>query len=229
VPNCAATRHVHFTLDGSGPAAFDPPDLSLWPEVALEQAAATARRVDLDTLDDATLAALEPGETLLLSGTLFTGRDAAHKRMVEALDRGEGLPVDLRDKAIYYVGPVDPVGDEVIGPAGPTTATRMDRFTDRLLAGTGLKAMIGKAERGPEAVEAIRRHGAVYMIAVGGAAFLVSKAIREAEPVAYRELGMEAVYRLRVEDMPVTVAVDTQGRSIHEMGPRAWRRVPALA
>ncbi len=224
VPNCAATRHVAFTLDGSGPARFDPPDLSLWPEVARERAAARARRIDLDALDEATLAALEPGETLLLSGTLFTGRDAAHKRMTEALARGEALPVDLKGRAIYYVGPVDPVGAEVIGPAGPTTATRMDRFTEPLLAGTGLKAMIGKAERGPEAIAAIRRHGAVYLIAVGGAAFLVSKAIREAEPVAYRDLGMEAIYRLRVEEMPVTVAVDTRGRSIHEIGPRAWRR-----
>lgn len=227
VPNCAATRHVHFTLNGSGPAIFDPPELSLWPEIALERAAAKARRIDLDALDDTLLAALQPGETLLLSGTLFTGRDAAHKRMVETLDRGDALPVDLRGRAIYYVGPVDPVGDEVIGPAGPTTSTRMDRFTERLLAETGLRIMIGKAERGPEAIDAIRRHGAVYMIAVGGAAFLVSKAIRAAEPVAYQDLGMEAIYRLRVEDMPVTVAVDSRGASIHETGPKRWRREPA--
>ncbi|MCA8881645.1 MAG: fumarate hydratase [Rhodobacteraceae bacterium] len=224
IPNCAATRHVHFTLDGSGPAEFEPPDFALWPEVTLDAASAAARRLDLDALDDATLASLTPGETLLLSGTLFTGRDAAHKRMVDALDRGEALPVDLRNRAIYYVGPVDPVGDEVIGPAGPTTATRMDRFTRQVLAETGLKVMIGKAERGPEAVKAIADHGAVYMIAVGGAAFLVSKAIREAEPVAWQDLGMEAIYRLRVEDMPVTVAVDTCGNSIHESGPKAWRR-----
>lgn len=224
IPNCAATRHVHFTLDGQGPATFDPPDLSLWPQVTLDAAASDARRIDLDALDDATLASLTPGDTLLVSGTLYTGRDAAHKRMVDTLDRGEALPVDLKGRAIYYVGPVDPVGDEVIGPAGPTTSTRMDRFTDRILSDTGLKVMIGKAERGPEALRAIAAHGAVYMIAVGGAAYLVSKAIREAEPVAYQDLGMEAIYRLRVEDMPVTLAVDTRGNSIHESGPKAWRR-----
>ena len=224
IPNCAATRHVHFTLDGTGAATFDPPDLALWPEVTLEAAAAEAKRIDLDALDEATLAGLEPGDTLLVSGTLYTGRDAAHKRMVETLDRGEALPVDLAGRAIYYVGPVDPVGDEVIGPAGPTTSTRMDKFTDRILGETGLKVMIGKAERGPEALKAIATHGAVYMIAVGGAAYLVSKAIREAEAVAYQDLGMEAIYKLRVEDMPVTLAVDTQGRSIHEIGPKAWRR-----
>ncbi|SEO06279.1 fumarate hydratase [Palleronia pelagia] len=224
IPNCAATRHVHFQLDGSGAASFDPPDLSLWPEVTLDAAAADARRIDLDALDDALLASLKPGDTLLLSGTLYTGRDAAHKRMVETLDRGEDLPVDLRGRAIYYVGPVDPVGDEVIGPAGPTTSTRMDKFTDRVLADTGLKVMIGKAERGPEALKAIARHGAVYMIAVGGAAYLVSKAIREAEPVAYQDLGMEAIYKLRVEDMPVTLAVDNEGNSVHEAGPKLWRR-----
>ncbi|KQI68781.1 fumarate hydratase [Loktanella sp. 3ANDIMAR09] len=224
IPNCVATRHVHFTLDGSGAATFDPPDLSLWPEVTLEAAAADARRIDLDALDDATLASLEPGDTLLVSGTLYTGRDAAHKRMVETLDRGEDLPVDLRGRAIYYVGPVDPVGDEVIGPAGPTTSTRMDKFTDRVLGETGLKVMIGKAERGPEGLRAIAKHGAVYMIAVGGAAFLVSKAIKEAQPVAYEDLGMEAIYKLRVKDMPVTLAVDTKGNSIHEIGPNAWRK-----
>ena len=224
IPNCAATRHVHFTLDGSGPATFDPPDLSLWPQVTLDAAASDARRIDLDALDDATLAGLKPGDTLLLSGTLYTGRDAAHKRMVETLDRGAALPVDLAGRAIYYVGPVDPVGDEVIGPAGPTTSTRMDKFTRRILADTGLKVMIGKAERGPEALKAIADHGAVYMIAVGGAAYLVSKAIREAEPVAWTDLGMEAIYRLQVEDMPVTLAVDTKGNSIHEIGPKAWRR-----
>ncbi|MAY61677.1 MAG: fumarate hydratase [Rhizobiales bacterium] len=228
IPNCAATRHVHFSLDGSGPAEFVPPDLSLWPEISLDMAVEGARRLDLDALDDEMLASLTPGETLLLSGTLFTGRDAAHKRMVEALDRGDPLPVDLRNRAIYYVGPVDPVGDEVIGPAGPTTSTRMDKFTRQVLSQTGLKVMIGKAERGPEAVSAIADHGAVYMIAVGGAAFLVSKAIREAEPVAWRDLGMEAIYRLRVEDMPVTVAVDTRGDSIHVTGPKAWRRAPVL-
>lgn len=229
IPNCAATRHVGFTLDGSGPARLAPPDLADWPEILLEQAEAGARRIDLDALTDETVASLEPGQTLLLSGTLYTGRDAAHRRMVEMLDRGEALPVDLRGRAIYYVGPVDAVGDEVIGPAGPTTATRMDRFTDRILAATGLKLMIGKAERGPEAVEAIARHGAAYLIAVGGAAYLVSKAIVEAEPIAFRDLGMEAIYRLRVKDMPVTVAVDCRGNSIHRTGPAAWRRAPVPA
>ena len=229
IPNCAATRHVHFTLDGSGPAVLTPPDLSDWPEILADKANADARKLDLDALDDATLASLEPGQTLLLSGTLYTGRDAAHKRMVELLDKGEDLPVDLRGKAIYYVGPVDAVGDEVIGPAGPTTSTRMDKFTDRILSDTGLKLMVGKAERGPAAIEAIARHKAAYLIAVGGAAYLVSKAIREAEPIAFQDLGMEAIYRLRVEDMPVTVAVDTRGNSIHQSGPAAWRRVPILA
>ena len=188
-----------------------------------------ARRIDLDTLTDDVVASLTPGETLLLNGTLYTGRDAAHKRMVEMLDRSEPLPVDLAERAIYYVGPVDAVGDEVIGPAGPTTATRMDKFTDRVLGQTGLKLMIGKAERGPVAIEAIKRHAAAYLIAVGGAAYLVSKAIREAEPVAFKDLGMEAIYRLRVEDMPVTVAVDTQGNSVHQTGPARWRRTPLPA
>lgn len=227
IPNCAATRHVSFTLDGSGPARLTPPDLSDWPEVLLDMAGAHARRIDLDALTDNVMASLEPGQTLLLSGTLFTGRDAAHKRMVEMLDRGEALPVDLKGRAIYYVGPVDAVGDEAIGPAGPTTATRMDRFTDRILGATGLKLMIGKAERGPEAVEAIARQGAAYLIAVGGAAYLVSKAIVEAKPVAFHDLGMEAIYRLKVRDMPVTVAVDPAGNSIHRTGPAAWRRAPA--
>jgi len=229
VPNCAATRHVHFTLDGSGPARLAPPDLADWPQILLDSASAGARRIDLDALTEETVASLEPGETLLLSGTLYTGRDAAHRRMVEILDSGGELPVDLAGRAIYYVGPVDAVGDEVIGPAGPTTATRMDPFTDRVLAGTGLKLMIGKAERGPEAVAAIARHRAAYLIAVGGAAYLVSKAIREAEPVAFHDLGMEAIYRLRVEDMPVTVAVDARGSSIHATGFRRWRRDGAVS
>ncbi|ETX30805.1 fumarate hydratase [Roseivivax isoporae] len=224
IPNCAATRHVHFTLDGSGPARLAPPDLGDWPEILLDQAGAGARRIDLDALSDDVVAALTPGETVLLSGTLYTGRDAAHERMVAMLDAGDPLPVDLRGRAIYYVGPVDAVGDEVIGPAGPTTSSRMDKFTDRVLAGTGLKLMIGKAERGPAAVEAIRRHRAAYLIAVGGAAYLVSKAIRAARPVAFEDLGMEAIYELRVEDMPVTVAVDVNGTSIHRSGPRQWRR-----
>lgn len=227
IPNCAATRHVHFTLDGSGPAEFVPPDLSLWPD--LGEAETAGRRVDLDALDEATLATLKPGDTLLLSGRLFTARDAAHKRMVEAIGRGEPLPVDLAGRAIYYVGPVDPVGDEVIGPAGPTTATRMDKFTRPLLAASGLKLMIGKAERGPATIEAIREYGAVYLIAVGGAAYLVSKAIRSARPVAYEDLGMEAIYEIEVEDMPVTVAVDVRGQSIHSIGPALWARRPAPA
>ncbi len=229
IPNCAATRHVHFALDGSGPARLDPPDLSDWPEILLDMAGAGSRRIDLDNLTGEVIASLTPGETILLNGTLYTGRDAAHKRMVSMLDKGEPLPVDLQGRAIYYVGPVDAVGDEVIGPAGPTTSTRMDQFTDRILAETGLKLMIGKAERGPEAIEAIARHQAAYLIAVGGAAYLVSKAIREARPVAFQDLGMEAIYKLRVQDMPVTVAVDTQGNSIHKIGPARWRRerVPA--
>ena len=195
----------------------------------MDQASAQARRVDLDALSDDVLASLEPGQTLLLSGTLYTGRDAAHKRMIDMLDRGETLPVDLRGRAIYYVGPVDAVGDEAIGPAGPTTSTRMDKFTDRILADTGLKVMVGKAERGPAGLEAIAKHKAVYLIAVGGAAYLVSKAIKQARPVAFEDLGMEAIYELKVEDMPVTVAVDINGNSIHKTGPAAWKRVPVLA
>jgi fumarate hydratase class I len=224
IPNCAATRHAHFTLDGSGPAQFTAPDIADWPEILLDQASAHARRVDLDNLTDEVIASLSPGDTLLLSGTLYTGRDAAHKRMVEMLDRGEELPVDLSGRAIYYVGPVDAVGDEAIGPAGPTTSTRMDKFTDRILRDTGLKLMIGKAERGPAAIEAIARHKAAYLIAVGGAAYRVSKAIKAARPVAFQDLGMEAIYELKVEDMPVNVAVDTQGNSIHTTGPARWRR-----
>lgn len=229
IPNCAATRHVHFTLDGSGPADFTPPKISDYPDIILDHADAHTGRLDLDDLSDTVLASLEPGQTLLVSGTLFTGRDAAHKRMIDMLDRGDPLPVDLRGRAIYYVGPVDAVGDEVIGPAGPTTSTRMDKFTDRILAETGLKLMIGKAERGPIALEAIAKHKAAYLIAVGGAAYLVSKAIKEAQPVAFQELGMEAIYKLKVEDMPVTVAVDTSGNSIHKTGPAIWRRSPEPA
>lgn len=224
IPNCAATRHTHFELDGSGPASFTPPDLSDWPEILLDQASAQAKKLDLDDLNQDVLDSLKPGDTLLVSGTLYTGRDAAHKRMTDMLNRGEELPVDLKGKAIYYVGPVDAVGDEVIGPAGPTTSTRMDKFTDQILAQTGLKVMIGKAERGAVGLEAIAKHKAAYLIAVGGAAYLVSKAIKEAAPIAFQDLGMEAIYKLRVEDMPVTVAVDTQGNSIHKTGPAAWRR-----
>lgn len=224
VPNCAATRHVHFELGGPEPVVFEPPVAGDWPEAAMGEGAVTARRIDLDHIDQATLDSFEPGETLLLSGTLLTGRDAAHKRMVDTLAAGGALPVDLRGRAIYYVGPVDPAPGEIIGPAGPTTSTRMDRFAEPILAGTGLKVMIGKAERGPQALEAIARHRAVYLIAVGGAAYLVSKAVRSARVVAYADLGMEAIYEMRVEDMPVVVAVDCSGRSIHTLGPRQWRR-----
>lgn len=222
IPNCAATRHIDFTLTGDGPATFAAPDLSLWPQI--EGQGPIGRRLSLDVLTASTLASLTPGETLLLSGKLYTGRDAAHKRMVETLRAGGALPVDLRGRALYYVGPVDAIPGEVIGPAGPTTSTRMDKFTEELLAATGLKVMIGKAERGTEAIEAIRRHGAVYMIAVGGAAYLVSQAIKAARVVAYDDLGMEAIREFTVEDMPVTVAVDTDGNSIHEIGPRQWAR-----
>jgi fumarate hydratase class I len=224
IPNCAATRHVHFTLDGSGPVDLVPPRLDDWPEITRE-ASANTRRVQLDDIDPAVELDWKPGDTLLLSGKILTGRDAAHKRIIDCLERGEPLPneLDFRGRFIYYVGPVDPVGDEVVGPAGPTTATRMDKFTDELLEKTGLLGMIGKAERGPEAIESIARHKAVYLIATGGAAYLVSKAIRKARVVAFPELGMEAVYEFEVEDMPVTVAVDTQGNSIHESGPREWK------
>ncbi len=224
IPNCAATRHVHFTLDGSGPVDLAPPRLDDWPQITREASAGT-RRVQLDNIDPAVELDWEPGDTLLISGKILTGRDAAHKRILEYLERGEPLPngLDFRGRFIYYVGPVDPVGDEVVGPAGPTTATRMDKFTDELLERTGLLGMIGKAERGPEAVESIARHKAVYLIATGGAAYLVSRAIRAARVVAFAELGMEAVYEFEVEDMPVTVAVDTRGRSIHELGPREWK------
>ncbi|MDH3526574.1 MAG: fumarate hydratase [Gammaproteobacteria bacterium] len=224
IPNCAATRHVHFTLDGSGPARLEPPRLEDWPVISRATGTA-ARRVQLESLDHKAISRWRPGETLLLSGKLLTGRDAAHKLIIDLLDRGEPLPdgLDFNGRFIYYVGPVDPVGDEVVGPAGPTTATRMDKFTDQMLEQTGLLGMIGKAERGPEAVQSIARHGAVYLIATGGAAYLVSKAIRAARVVAFPEMGMEAVYEFEVEDMPVTVAVDAHGNSIHESGPREWR------
>ena len=224
IPNCAATRHVHFTLDGSGPVDLVPPRLDDWPEITRE-ASANTRRIQLDDIDPAIALDWQPGDTLLISGKLLTGRDAAHKRIIDYLQRGEPLPngLDFRGRFIYYVGPVDPVGDEVVGPAGPTTATRMDKFTDELLERTGLLGMIGKAERGPEAIASIARHKAVYLIATGGAAYLVSRAIRSARVVAFPELGMEAVYEFEVEDMPVTVAVDTRGNSIHESGPREWK------
>jgi len=223
IPNCAATRHTHFTLDGSGPALQTPPSLDAWPEVSWEPGD-TVRRVNLDTVDREETHSWQPGETLLLSGTMYTGRDAAHKRMTQMLRDGETLPVDLQGKFIYYVGPVDPVRDEVMGPAGPTTATRMDKFTDYILEQTGLIGMIGKAERGPLAVEAIRKHGAVYLMAVGGAAYLVSKAITEARVVAFEDLGMEAIYAFTVKDMPVSVAVDARGESVHVTGPQIWRQ-----
>jgi len=221
IPNCAATRHAHFTLDGSGPVALEPPALEDWP--TLTYSPQNARRVNLDTVTRDEVATWTPGEVLLLSGKLLTGRDAAHKRMVDMLDRGEPLPVDFNGRFIYYVGPVDPVRDEVVGPAGPTTATRMDKFTRQMLAQTGLLGMIGKAERGPAAIEAIRDHKAVYLMAVGGAAYLVSKAIRAARVVAFEDLGMEAIYEFEVKDMPVTVAVDSRGTSVHQTGPRLWR------
>jgi fumarate hydratase class I len=225
IPNCAATRHVHFELDGNGPVFPQPPSLAEWPEVHWDPGQ-QSRHVNLDQLDAAAVQDWQPGETLLLSGRLLTGRDAAHKRIVDSLKRGETLPdgLDFHNRMIYYVGPVDPVAGEAVGPAGPTTATRMDKFTDILLERTGLLGMIGKAERGPAAIDSIRRHKAVYLIATGGAAYLVSKAIRAARVIAYPELGMEAVYEFEVEDMPVTVAVDVRGESVHRSGPETWRK-----
>jgi fumarate hydratase, class I len=225
IPNCAATRHVHFTLDGSGPALLEPPKLSDWPKVDWAPAA-DARRVNLDTLTPAEVAEWKPGESLLLSGRMLTGRDAAHKRIADRFASGLGLPpgVDFRNRVIYYVGPVDPVRGEVVGPAGPTTATRMDKFTEMMLEKTGLIAMVGKAERGPAGIEAIRKHRAAYLMAVGGAAYLVSKAIRASRVVAFEDLGMEAIYEFTVADMPVTVAVDANGTSVHQTGPAEWSR-----
>jgi fumarate hydratase class I len=222
IPNCAATRHLHFILDGSGPASFDPPNLDDWPEITWE-ADDSVRRVNLDTLSQSDIEQWQPGDTLLLSGKMLTGRDAAHKKMTDMLAKGEQLPVDLTGRFIYYVGPVDPVRDEVVGPAGPTTATRMDKFTRTMLEQTGLMGMIGKAERGQQGIEAIRDNKSVYLIAVGGAAYLVSKAITNAEVVAFPELGMEAIYEFEVVDMPVTVAVNTEGQSVHQSGPAQWR------
>ena len=222
IPNCAATRHVHFDLDGSGPAQLDPPNLDDWPEITLE-ADESVRRVYLNEVTQEDIATWKPGDTLLLSGKMLTGRDAAHKKMTDILATGEKLPVDLTDRFIYYVGPVDPVREEAVGPAGPTTATRMDKFTRTMLEETGLMGMIGKAERGQIGIDAIRDNQAVYLIAVGGAAYLVSKAITHAEVVAFPELGMEAIYEFEVKDMPVTVAVDTQGESVHRIGPQIWQ------
>ena len=222
IPNCAATRHIHFTLDGSGPAVLAPPNLDNWPKVDW-QPAPDARHVDLDRVSRADIAAWKPGETLLLSGKLLTGRDAAHKRIADLLGKGEKLPVDFSGRFIYYVGPVDPVRDEVVGPAGPTTATRMDKFTEMMLAQTGLIGMVGKGERGPTGIESIKKHRAVYLMAVGGAAYLVAKAIKAARVLAFPEMGMEAIYEFTVENMPVTVAVDVNGASVHASGPAEWR------
>lgn len=225
IPNCAATRHAHFTLDGSGPAELTPPSLDEWPEITWD-VGPRARKVNLDTLTPEDIAQWQPGETLLLSGKMLTGRDAAHKRLLGMLEAGEALPdgVDFTNKFIYYVGPVDAVRDEVIGPAGPTTATRMDKFTEGLLAKTGLIGMIGKAERGQVGIDAIAKHKAVYLMAVGGAAYLVSKAIRKSRIVAFEDLGMEAIHEFEVEEMPVTVAVDVNGSSVHRTGPAIWKK-----
>ena len=223
IPNCAATRHAHFVLDGSGPVALEPPSLSDWPDLTYDPLSAGARRVNLDTVTREEVAKWKLGEVVLLNGKLLTGRDAAHKRIHEMHGKGEKLPVDFTNRFIYYVGPVDPVRDEVVGPAGPTTATRMDKFTRHMLQHTGLLGMIGKAERGPAAIEAIRDHKAVYLMAVGGAAYLVSKAIKKSRILGFDDLGMEAIYEFEVEDMPVTVAVDSRGNSVHETGPKEWQ------
>lgn len=223
IPNCAATRHAHFVLDGSGPAYLEPPSLDLWPNVNWAPDYNKSKRVDLNTLTPAEVASWKPGDTLLLNGKMLTGRDAAHKRIQDMLKKGEKLPVDFTNRVIYYVGPVDPVRDEVVGPAGPTTATRMDGFTEMMLAETGLIAMVGKAERGPVAIEAIKKHKSAYLMAVGGAAYLVAKAIKAAKVVGFADLGMEAIYEFDVKDMPVTVAVDAGGTSAHITGPKEWQ------
>ncbi len=224
IPNCAATRHVHFTLDGSGVAELPTPKLEDWPQVTWD-AGASSRRVNLDEITAQDIQSWQPGETILLSGKLLTGRDAAHKRIHELISSGQSLPdgVDFKNRFIYYVGPVDPVRDEAVGPAGPTTATRMDKFTEFMLEETGLLGMVGKAERGPVAIEAITKHKAVYLIAVGGAAYLVSKAIRASRVVAFEDLGMEAIHEFEIEDMPVTVAVSSDGQSVHQSGPSEWK------
>ena len=224
IPNCAATRHAHLTLDGSGPVYLDPPKIEDWPNI--EWKAEGAKRVNVNQLKKEDLAAFKPGETLLLTGSILTGRDAAHKRIADMMAKGEKLPegVDFHNRFIYYVGPVDPVRDEVVGPAGPTTATRMDKFTDMMLEKTGLIGMIGKSERGPQAIEAIKKHKAIYLMAVGGAAYLVAKAIKKSRVVAFADLGMEAIYEFEVEDMPVSVAVDVNGESVHTTGPALWKK-----
>ncbi|MFN3302373.1 MAG: fumarate hydratase [Roseateles sp.] len=224
IPNCAATRHAHFVLDGSGPSYIEPPSLDLWPDVHWAPDYNKSKRVDLNTLTPAEVASWKPGDTLLLNGKMLTGRDAAHKRIQDMLAKGEKLPVDFTNRVIYYVGPVDPVRDEVVGPAGPTTATRMDKFTDMMLSQTGLIAMVGKAERGPVAIESIKKHKSAYLMAVGGAAYLVSKAIKGAKVVGFEDLGMEAIYEFDVVDMPVTVAVDAGGTSAHITGPADWKQ-----
>mgnify|MGYP003647598953 FL=1 len=226
IPNCAATRHAHFTLDGSGPAVLEPPKLEDWPEITRE-AGENVKRVNLDTVTPAEVKTWQPGDTLLLNGKLLTGRDAAHKRMVDMLAKGEPLPVDMKGRFIYYVGPVDPIGDEVVGPAGPTTATRMDKFTRTMLEETGLLGMVGKAERGQAAIDAIRDNEAVYLMAVGGSAYLVAQAIKKSRVVGFEDLGMEAIYEFEVEDMPVTVAVDSLGTSVHQTGPAKWKEIIA--
>lgn len=228
IPNCAATRHVHFVLDGSGPADLEAPDMSNWPDIAFE-VGDDVKRINLDTLTPEETRTWKAGETLLLSGKLLTGRDAAHKKLVDMLNKGEEMPVDFTNKLIYYVGPVDAIAGEAVGPAGPTTATRMDKFVDQILTETGLIGMIGKAERGPGAVEDIKKHQAVSLIAVGGAAYLVSKAITKSTLLAFPELGMEAIYEFEVKDMPVTVAVDSTGASVHVMGPAKWKQLIAAA
>ncbi len=223
IPNCAATRHAHVTMDGSGPAFLDAPSLDLWPDVHWAPDYNKSRKVNLDTLTPAEVASWKPGETLLLNGKMLTGRDAAHKRIQDMLAKGESLPVDFTNRVIYYVGPVDPVRDEVVGPAGPTTATRMDKFTEMMLAKTGLIGMVGKAERGPAGIDAIRKHKSAYLMAVGGAAYLVAKAIKQAKVVGFSDLGMEAIYEFDVQDMPVTVAVDATGESVHNTAPALWK------
>ena len=223
IPNCAATRHAHFVMDGSGPVYMEAPALSSWPDVNWLPDTEKSQRINLDTLTKEEVASWKPGQTLLLNGKMLTGRDAAHKRIQDMLAKGESLPVDFTNRVIYYVGPVDPVRDEAVGPAGPTTATRMDSFTDMMLEKTGLISMIGKAERGPVAIEAIKKHQSAYLMAVGGAAYLVSKAIKTAKVVGFADLGMEAIYEFDVVDMPVTVAVDAQGTSVHNTGPKEWQ------
>jgi len=224
IPNCAATRHAHFVMDGSGPVYLDPPSLDLWPNVNWTADTQKSKRVDLNTLTKAEVASWKPGQTLLLNGKMLTGRDAAHKRIQDMLAKGEKLPVDFTNRVIYYVGPVDPVGNEAVGPAGPTTATRMDKFTEMMLAQTGLISMVGKAERGPAAIDAIKKHQSAYLMAVGGAAYLVSKAIKHAKVVGFADLCMEAIYEFDVVDMPVTVAVDSGGTSAHITGPAEWQK-----